>query len=91
MQTQETNLGKGTDPARSSGLPGGMECSRSGRVTQLDPGERSGEFGLDMWLDAAQKGQVQFLVKPRGWLAAQVVVARVGKDTGCGAQGILEG
>lgn len=45
---------------------------------------------MDMWLDAVQKGQGQFLVKPRGWLAAQVVVARVGKDTGCGAPGILE-
>lgn len=61
MQAQETNLGRGTNPARSGGFPGGMECGRSGRVTQRDPGEESGEFGLYMWLDAVQKGQVQVL------------------------------
>lgn len=37
------------------------------------------------------KDKYRFLVKPRGWLAAQVVVARVGQDTGCEALGILEG
>ena len=29
-----------------------------------------------------RKDRYRFLVKPRGWLAAQLVVARVGQDTG---------